>query len=173
MEIKLRVSDLIERMLWDKYKTFCLAGKKKEEIIKLIEDNEEFIIGEKDAFVVGLLNVIYTNEVIYKYKQYLREILDNKSFKNDDEEPNKTVTRKYITRKILMNNAIKFKKKIPKDYSSTNIEFNRQADMLKAAHTFFISEVKKLEYKIIQDWPCVKHGQVKKIINRIDSYNFE
>lgn len=170
MEIKLRVSDLIERMLWDNYKKFCLYDKEKEEIEKIIGDNEEFIINEKDAFVIGLLNVIYTEEVIYKYKQFLREIIENKSFRWEYTEGKE---RLYITRRILLNNAIRFKNKIPKGYKSDRITFNKQTAMLKAAHKFFIDEIKKLEHTIIQDWPCVKHGQVKKIINRIDSYDFE
>lgn len=173
MEIKLRVSDLIERLLWDNYKTFCLADLKTEEIDKIIEADEEFIITEKDAFVIGLLNVIYTQEVVYKYKQYLREIIDNKSFLFEDVEPNKTIKRKYITRKILTTNAKAFLKKIPKNYESNNIVFNKQIKMLNDVNEFFINEVKLLEYQIIHDWPCVKYGQVKKIINRINADDFE
>lgn len=45
--------------------------------------------------------------------------------------------------------------------------------MLEDVNEFFINEVKLLEYQIIQDWPCVKYGQVKKIINRINADDFE
>jgi len=169
MEIKLRYSDLIERMVWDKYRYFILDGMTKEEVDELIQKNEEFIINEKDAYVIGLLNTLYTEEVVYKYKQHLREIIENKSFNYDDVD-NKV--RKYITRKILLTNANKFKNKIPSSYTSKNNEFNKQKDMLIDVNNFFIEEVKKLEYTIIQDWPCVKYGQVKKIINRINSYDF-
>lgn len=169
MEIKLRYSDLVERLVWDKYRYFVLDGMNKEDVDKLIEGNEEFIINEKNAFVIGLLNTMYTEEVVYKYKQYLREIIENKSFNYDDVDKK---VRKYITRKILLTNAVKFKNKIPKVYQSKNNEFNKQVEQLNAVIEFFVSEVKKLEYTIIQDWPCVKYGQVKKIINRINSYDF-
>lgn len=163
MKIKLKPSDLIERFVWDKYEYFILQNKTKQEITEIIENNYEFEITEKDAFVIGLLNTIYTDEVIYKFKQFLREILDNKSFKYKQEEG-----RKYITRKILLLQAETFMNKIPNNYKSNNIKFNEQLEKIEESLNYFKEKVKQLECTIIQDWPCVKYGQVKKIINSIE-----
>jgi len=159
MKITVTPSDLIKRFIWDKYEDFCLDGKNNAEINKIIEDNIEFEITEEDAFVIGLTNVIYTTEVIYKFKQFLREILDNKNFEQDN--------RLYINRQILLDSTHDFKKKIPKKWESDDIAFNNELLQLPQVYETFEKNINNLTTINVQEWPCVKYAQVKKIINKL------
>jgi hypothetical protein len=159
MTIRVRPSDLISRFIWDNYDYFCLDGKSNAEKNKIIENDEEFEISEEDAFVIGLTNVIYTNEVIRKYQQFLRSILENKHFEQDN--------RKYINRQLLINSIYTFKNKIPKTYTSTSNKFNDELAQLPALYTKFTEGVNNLTTITVQDCPCVKYGQVKKVINKL------
>lgn len=159
MKIIVQPSDLIKRFVWDKYENFCLDGKNTTEINKIIEENSEFEITEEDAFVIGLTNVIYTTEVIYKFKQYLREILDNKNFEQDK--------RLYINRQILLNSIDNFKNKIPKRWTSDDVVFNAELTQLPKIFEIFEKGVNGLTSIVVQEWPCVKYAQVKKIINKL------
>lgn len=163
MKILVKPSDLIRRLVWDKYAYFVLHKVPKSTIKTLIERDEVIELNEEDAFVIGLLNTIYTPELIYKFKQYLREILDNKSFKNKAEND-----RLYITKQILINHASKFLSKFPEDWRDSNQQFNNELERLENLCIQFIEDVDLLETTIIQTWPCVKYAQVKKIINKID-----
>lgn len=169
MRITITPSDLIKRFIWDKYENFCLDGKNAAEINKIIEEDKEFEISEEDAFVIGLTNVIYTPEVIYKFKQYLREILENKKFEQDK--------RIYINRQLLLDSIAGFKNKIPKRWTCKIVvggkivddhDFNAQLGQLPALYEAFIKNVNTLVTINVQEWPCVKYAQVKKLINKIN-----
>lgn len=159
MIIKVKPSDLISRFIWDNYDNFCLDGKTTAEINKIIEDDAEFEISEEDAFVIGLTNVIYTNEVIYKFKQFLRYVLENKHFEQDN--------RKYINRQLLINCIYTFKNKIPKTYVSRSNQFNDELAQLPSLYTKFVDNINNLTAIQVQDCACVKYGQVKKVINKL------
>jgi hypothetical protein len=165
MEIKLKPTDIIERFLWDKYEYFCLEEKSNLEIANIIKLNEEFIISENDAFVIGLINVIYTPEVIYKFKQFLLGLLSNKSFEFEDTADNRK--KLFINPQLFVQSINTFKNKIPKNWTSTDIEFNNLCLQLPEKYTQFIENLEKLDILLIQDFPCVKCAQVKKIINRL------
>lgn len=169
MTITLKPSDMITRFIWDKYQHFCLDDKTSTEIAQIIEDDELFTISEKDAFVIGLTNVLYTPEVVYKLKQFLLEILSNKSFDYDEDvdTDNKIRSRSYINKQILIYSISSFKNKIPKNWSYNDIEFNMGLEQLPTIYDDFIEAVENLDVLSIQDWPCVKCAQVKKIINKL------
>lgn len=167
MEIKLKPSDLIERFIWDKYEYYCLESKSSTEIAEIIELNEEFIISELDAFVIGLINVIYTDEIIYKFKQFLLELLANKSFDYEDPTDQELKKKLFINQQILIHSINTFKNKIPKNWKSKDVVFNNQYELLPEKYIQFVESVKELQSITIQDWPCVKCAQVKKIINKL------
>ena len=133
MKITVTPTDLIKRFVWDKYEYFCLDGKNTAEVNKIIDENVEFEISEEDAFVIGLTNVIFTSEVIYKFKQFLREILDNKNFEQDH--------RLYINRQILLDCIHDFKTKIPKRWVGDDMEFNNELAQLPAIYELFNAKV--------------------------------
>jgi len=159
MKIIIKPTDLIKRFIWDKYEYFCLDNKNTAQINTIIDEDVEFEISEEDAFVIGLTNVIYTNEIIYKFKQFLREVLDNKNFEQDG--------RLYINRQILLDCISDFKKKIPKKWICTDIDFNNELVLLPEIYKTFEKNVNNLVTINVQEWPCVKYAQVKKIINKL------
>lgn len=159
MKITVTPADLIERFIWDKYVYYCLDGVSSTEIKKIINDNIEFEISEKDSFVIGLTNVLYTDEVIYKFKQYLLEIINTRNFELE--------RRLYINRQILLDSVNNFKTKIPNEFVAISPEFNLQLNKLDVIYLTFTHWVNELISVNVQDWPCVKCGQVKKLINKI------
>ncbi len=168
MEIKITPKDLVERFIWDKYVYYVLdvnatkenkSFKTETEKLELLELNEEFIISEQDAFVIGLTNVIYTPNVIYKFKQYLLDVLNNRNFEVDH--------RLHINRQLLLDNVAAFKHKIPTNFTSSDIEFNIELNKLDLIYIEFVENVNNLITVNVQEWPCVKCGQVKKLINKI------
>lgn len=160
MKILVKPSDLIKRFVWDKYEYYCMQGVSKDSIKQLIENDEEFELLEKDAFVIGFLCVIYTDQVIYKFKQFLLDNLNNKNFEHED-------GRLWTNRQILTEAVQTFKNKIPTDWVSDDLEFNYQLKQLSNIYDTFITSLENLDTLIIQEWPCVKCGQVKKLINKI------
>ena len=159
MKILITPSDLIKRFVWDQYVEYVLDGKNTADINKIIKDDEEFEICEDDAFVIGLTNVVYTTEVIYKFKQFLREILDNKNFEQDN--------RLYINKQFLLNSIQDFKNKIPKGWISDDNKLNEELTQLPDVYAAFEKGVNALITINVQEWPCVKYAQVKKIINKL------
>lgn len=159
MKILVKPSDLISMFIWDKYKHFCLEDKTPTEISELIKKNEEFEIDEKDAFVIGLTNVIYTNEIVYKFKQFLKETLENKSFDIDNKH--------FINKELLIDAIGEFGRKLPKEWKSEDPAFNKGLKELPKAIQQFDTNLNKLPTVSVQDWPCVNYISVKKIINKL------
>lgn len=77
MQIKIYPDEIIKRCLWDSYVYYILGTEKEAQ--KILEENEEMIISERDALVIGLLKVIETDNLIHKFNGYIVEVLTNKS----------------------------------------------------------------------------------------------
>lgn len=186
MKILIKPSDLIKRFIWDKYETFCLNDKTNAEIDAIIKNDIEFYISENDAFVIGLTNVIYTDNVIYKYKVFLKEALENKSFDfavkdkkisddDNDENNDSDDSDVYVPAKLMINRDIMtdfanaFISKIPKSYDITkeNKAFIDQYLKIKELTDIFTKKLNSLPVVIINDWNCVKYVSVKKLINKL------
>src|ERR1043165_5807765 len=128
MKLLVRPSDLIKRFIWDKYQHFCLQQVRFEEISRIIREDNEFEINEDQAFVIGLTNVIYTDRVVYKFKQHLKELLENKCFDevevssglNDEgEEEEYRNVKLLINKQIIIDGANDFLNKIPKTWDAS------------------------------------------------------
>lgn len=159
MTITIRPSDLIERFVWDKYVHFCLHGVPKATVAEMVQADEEFIMKEEDAFVIGLTGVIYTNDIAYKFKQHVKELIENKSFEFEK--------RLHMNKQLLLDNVRAFLRKVPANYQSSDPAFNIGISGLDTLHELFRINVENLQTVTVQDWQCVRSGQVKKIINRI------
>ena len=160
MKIIVTPSDLIKRFIWDKYEYYCLDDKKQSEIVSIIEENLEFEITEQDAFVIGLTNVLYTGDIIHKFKQFLLDMLNNKSHEFDG--------RLYINKALFIQSVDTFKNKIPKTWNIDDAEFKYNYNRLQDMYDPFIESVENLLITHIQEFPCVKCGQVKKLINKLN-----
>lgn len=160
MKIFIKPSEIIERCIWDDYTRFALKGKfSREEIRKIIADDEEFEIDESMAFVIGLLNRVYTPNVIYKLNQLLKSNLENKSVIVEK--------RLQINKDLLEDSALRFIKKFPENFVSKDIEFNINFKQLQDIIDLFVYNVNQLETTKFKDVEMVKCKQVKKIINEI------
>lgn len=160
MKILIKPSELIERCIWDEYVRFELKSKySKSEISEIIIKDEEFEIKEELAFVIGLLNRIYTPYLVYKVNQSLKCDLENRSVIVDK--------RLQINKELLEDTAEKFLRKIPVNYKSIDPEFNENLEKLKPLIDIFIYNLNNLEITKYKDAPMVKCKQVKKLINEI------
>jgi hypothetical protein len=140
MKITLCAEDIVKRCLWDNFVYYIIGSEKEAE--KILKENREFEISERDALVIGLLKVIETNNLIHKFNTYVVELITNKSIK-EKELP--------LVRKRAFDVAIdKFLDKFPDYwvpdayYSSSLKELVEYIDIMK-------SEVEKLEIHNIVD----------------------
>jgi hypothetical protein len=68
--------------LWDNYVYYIVGSEKEAE--KILKENAEMEIPERDALVIGLLKIIETDNLIHKFNTYIMEFLTNKSIKHND-----------------------------------------------------------------------------------------
>lgn len=83
MTIKIYPEDIVKRCLWDHYVYYILGGSDKE-AERILKENTEIEVSEKDALVIGLLKVIETDNLIHKFNGYVMELLTNKSLKEKE-----------------------------------------------------------------------------------------
>lgn len=108
MIITVHPSDLIKRCLWNEYKRYCLVDKSEEEVDDIIINDNSFIISEDDAYVIGLLKVVETDNLIHRFKVFIEDLLKVRSNLFDN--------KLYINRNIIINNVATFKKRFPESY---------------------------------------------------------
>jgi hypothetical protein len=77
MKITLYPEDIVKFCLWDNYVYYVLGSDKDAE--KILKENKEFDISERDALVIGLLKAIETPNLIHKFNTYVVDFLTNKS----------------------------------------------------------------------------------------------
>lgn len=172
MTIRIKPSDLITRFLWDTYVYFCVD--KNVDVAELIRKDEEFEISEKDAFVCGLLCVLYTDEVLYKFKQYLKEVLQNKYFSHENIISDTKIEKiDYINKQVMIDAALEWSNKIPANFNITDIKFKQDFDQSIILIQEFIKQVNAVTPTVIQNFQCIKYAKIKKIINKIDTNTTE
>jgi hypothetical protein len=82
MTIKIYPEDIVKMCLWDNYVYYIVGSEKESE--KILKENAEMEISERDALVIGLLKIIETDNLIHKFNTYVMEFLTNKSIKHND-----------------------------------------------------------------------------------------
>ena len=82
MTIKIYPEDIVRMCLWDHYVYYIIGSEKEAE--KLLKENAEMELSERDALVIGLLKVIETDNLIHKFNTYVMEFLTNKSIKEKE-----------------------------------------------------------------------------------------
>ena len=82
MKIQVHPEDIVKRCLWDNYVYYIVGSEKEAE--KILKENKEIEISERDALVMGLLKVIETDNLIHKFNTFVMEFLTNKSIKEKD-----------------------------------------------------------------------------------------
>ena len=147
MIITVTPEDLIRRCLWSDYKRFTLRSKSELEIEVLIRENKPMLLTEDDAYAIGLLKVIETDNLVHRFTVHVREMLNIKSTIFD-----KNV---YISVRIVENELENFKKRFPTywkadmTYEKSIKDLNEFIEKLQnLIKTFEIFEFKIKEKKV-------------------------
>ena len=141
MTITISPTEIIERCLWDTYVYYIIGGSEKE-AERILKENKEISISEQDALVIGLLKVIETDNLIFKFNTYIMELLTNKSSKVNDY---------LLIRKKTFESAIdKFVDKFP-DYWVPNLSYSKSLKELVEYVEAMKVEVEKLEIHKVVD----------------------
>lgn len=110
MKIIVCAEDIVKRCLWDSY-TYYIVGSEKE-AEKLLKENKEFELTERDAIVIGLLKVMETDNLIHRFNDYLTHFLTVRAIKEKDNF--------LIKKKSLEANIEKFLDKFPDYWTPPN-----------------------------------------------------
>lgn len=160
MKITLKPSDIIERCIWTEYKMFCLKKLNEEQINNIIKEDNEIEISEEDAFVIGLIKVIQTDNLVHRFKLYMIEFLKNRSSIKE----NKVI----ISKSAFIKECNTFDQRFPSTYNSRKVF----ADAIEELNIFIVSLIKSInELKEIK--MEVKRAGVTKIFTYIQSKHVE
>jgi len=145
MIITVQPSDIIKRCLWNEYKRFCLGGKSKDEIDLFIIEDKPFIISEDDAYVIGLLKVVETDNLVHRFKIYIEDLLNARSNLFDN--------KLFINKNTIMYDVLDFKNRFPISFKAPNFEYKSSIDELNQKIDEVYEELTKLKVytKIIKD----------------------
>ena len=94
MKIVLTPHDIIERALWWKYQYYILDGMSQDKIDKIVEENEEFEITEREALIINLLKCIETDNLKHRLNQHVLHLLSVKSAEVDKDKKKVYAIRK-------------------------------------------------------------------------------
>ena len=170
MNILVTPSDLIKRCLWLEYQRYFLSvqdpitGKKKlkpkDEITKFIQEDKPMVLKEEDAFVIGLLKVVETPHIVYRFKDHIEDYLKIKSSIINN--------RLWILKNIILKEIITFKDCFPEEYNAP-FEYKKGIEDMKKFVDNLYSEIEKIEPTKITDKDekikdYVSSNQVKNIL---------
>lgn len=82
MKILLTPEDIVKRCLYDSWAYYIVGSSKEAE--RLLKENKEFEISERDAIVIGLLKVIETDNLIHRFNDYLLNFVTVRAVKEKD-----------------------------------------------------------------------------------------
>jgi hypothetical protein len=105
MIISVTIEDIIKRCLFSDYKRFVLKNKSEQEIQIIVKENKPIVLSENEAYAIGLLKCIETDNLVHRFIVHMKEMINIKSTIFD-----KNV---YISVKIIENELESFKKRFP------------------------------------------------------------
>jgi hypothetical protein len=160
MVIKVRPSDIIKRCLWSDYKRFCLSSKTEDEINDFIIQDEEFELSENDAYVIGLLKVVETDNLVHRFKIHIEDLLKTRSNLFDN--------KLFINKNVILNEVKDFKNRFPKSYKPS-FEYKVSIEELNKKIDDVYSNIEELKVftKIIKDktYNFVLSSSIKDLLN--------
>jgi len=158
MKIIIKPEDIVKRCLWDSYTYYILGSEKEAE--KMLKENAEFELSERDAIVIGLLKVMETDNLIHRFNDYLTHFMSVRSIKGKDNF--------FIKKKSLETAIEKFFQKFP-DYWTPPINYaNALKDLIEYVDELSESmkelEVSKLVVQNVS-YEFYNTNAVKKLLN--------
>ena len=161
MQILLTPDDIIKRCLWHNYKKFVLKNKKEVEINEIIKRNEITTINENDAYVIGLLKYIKTENLIHRFNLEIEEFLKIKSTINK--------SNVVINRGSILKEVSDFKDRFPNAYNPNDIYLNAISELNEHVNNVY-DEISQLETIKIPNkknimYTYVLSNRVKKLIS--------
>lgn len=161
MRILVKPEELVRLCLWDNYTYYILGSDKDAE--KMLLENSEFEINDKDALVIGLIKILETTNLIHKFNTFIMDFLTNKSVSYSDQV--------LIKKKILEAATDKFLDKFP-DYWTPDMEYkNALTDLIKYIGDFKIS-VEKLPNVKITDQFGTYDSYISQNVKKLLKFNF-
>jgi hypothetical protein len=158
MNITVTPEDLVRRCVWDHYVYYVVGSDKEAE--KILKENKEFEISERDSLVIGLLKVIETDNLIHKYNTYLVDFLANKSINNN--------AQVLIRKKALEICIDKFLDKFPDYWVPNSLYKNSLSELVDYIEEFKV-KIEKLEIHKVSDqfgtYEFVVSNNVKKLLS--------
>jgi hypothetical protein len=137
MKILVTPEDIIKRCLWSKYKKYVLNDKKKSEIESIINDNELISLSENDAYVIGLLKVIETDNLVHRFRLEIEEFVKIKTTVNKD--------RVIINKNSILNEVREFKARFPVEYKP-NEYYQKNIDEMKEYVDLVFDQINELPF---------------------------
>ena len=137
-----------------------LKDKVEQEIRLIVKENKPLALSENDAYVIGLLKVIETDNLIHRFIVHMKEIINIKS-----NIFNKNV---YLSIKVVENELESFKKRFPDYWEADPVYKKSIADVIEyiCGLQDLIKNLEIHEFKIKDK--TVKYYQskdIKKILN--------
>jgi hypothetical protein len=161
MTIKIYPEDIVKRCLWDNYVHYVVGSEKEAE--KILRENKEMEVSERDAFIMGLLKIMETENLIHKFNSYVIELLTNKSHKEKDF---------LLVKKKVFDLAVdKFLDKFP-DYWEPNILYTKSLKELVEYIDSIKAEVEKLEIHKIVDKNITYEFYNSNTIRKLLKFNY-
>ncbi len=161
MQIKIFPEDIVKRCCWDSYVYYDVGSEKESE--QILKENKEIEMSERDALVIGLLKVIETDNLIFKFNTYIVELLTNKSIKEKE---------LLLVRKKTFDFAIdKFLDKFP-DYWEPSANYTRALKDLVDYIEGVKLVVEKLEVHKIVDKNVTYEFYNSNIIRKMLKFNY-
>jgi len=136
MKILITPDDIIKRCIWANYKKFVLKNKTKTELIEIVEKNELTTISEKDAYVIGLLKIIETDDLVHRFRLNIEEFVKIKTTVNKN--------RVIISKSALIKEINEFIYQFPSYYKTTDY-YQEKIDEMKKFALDIIDKINELE----------------------------
>lgn len=162
MKIQICATEIVKMGLWDNYVYYIIGSEKEAE--KILKDDIELNLSERDALVIGLLKVIETINLIHKFNTHITEFLTNKSVKGDG-------TTTLVRKKTLDLSVDKFLDKFPDYWEPNSAWVKALKDLVEYIDDFKI-ELEKLEIHEIEDKNVIYEFYSSNAIKKLLRFNY-
>ena len=130
MKILITPENIIKRCLWSRYKKYILNDKKKSEIVDIVSANELISLTENDAYVIGLLKVIETDNLVHRFRLEIEDFVKIKTTVNKE--------RVIINKNAILNEVREFKARFPIEYKASDYYQSRIDEMKEYVDSVYI-----------------------------------